>query len=382
MATVNQIYAMVNDAANEALGKQAITVKDTSTLVSLGDKVLSSATDKDAFYKALTDRIGATAIAVRAYRAKERSVMKNEMEWGIAYQKISYKWREAVANPGWVTETQANPFDVEPSTEAVQKIFSIIGTYSFEDSLPDQQLKTAFLGPDKMGAFITGIYTNMKNALELANEDLANLAIATLMAKAISEGKTTQKRYLLDEYNTAKGTDLTEAQALTNADFLKYASREINLVVKRVQKMSLLFNGEDIPRFTPEEKLVLEVLADFATATASYLEADTYHKELIALPHYEEVAYWQGSGTTFAFDDVSSINVQNDSVNSGNAVNTSGIIACVHDTDAASSIIYNRRSASIYNPRAERYNIFEKADKGFAVDPSENCVVFMLKAKG
>lgn len=380
MATVNQIYTIVNDSAREALGKNAIAVKDTSSLISLGDKVLSSAEDKDAFYKALTDRIGATAIAVRAYRAKERSVMKNDMEWGIAYQKISYKWRDSVANPSWITDTQANPFDVEPATEAVQKIFSVLGTYSFEDSLPDQQLRTAFLSAEKMGAFISGIYTNMRNALEIANEDLANLAIATLMATAISSEKATQKRYLLDEYNTANNSKLTEAQALKDADFLKYASREINLVVKRIQKMSLLFNSEDIPRHTPEDKLVIEVLADFATATASYLEADTYHKELIALPHYEEVAFWQGSGTTFAFSDVSSIDVQHDSVNSGEEVKASGIIACVHDIEAASSIIYNRRSASIYNPRAERYNIFEKADKGFAVDPSENCVVFMLKS--
>lgn len=380
MATVNQIYTIVNDSALEALGKNAITVKDTSTLVSLGDKVLSSAEDKDAFYKALTDRIGATAIAVRAYRAKERSVMKNDMEWGIAYQKISYKWRDSVANPSWITDTQANPFDVEPATEAVQKIFSVLGTYSYEDSLPDQQLRTAFLSAEKMGAFISGIYTNMRNALEIANEDLANLAIATLMATAISSEKATQKRYLLDEYNTANNLELTEAQALKDANFLKYASREINLVVKRIQKMSLLFNSEDIPRHTPEDKLVIEVLADFATATASYLEADTYHKELIALPHYEEVAFWQGSGTTFAFSDVSSIDVQHDSVNEGAEVKASGIIACVHDIEAASSIIYNRRSASIYNPRAERYNIFEKADKGFAVDPSENCVVFMLKS--
>ena len=42
MATVNQIYGMVNDCAKESMGAQAITVKDTATLVSLGNMVLSS----------------------------------------------------------------------------------------------------------------------------------------------------------------------------------------------------------------------------------------------------------------------------------------------------------------------------------------------------
>ena len=38
MATVNQIYGIVNDSASEALGT-AITVKDTAGLVSLGDRI-------------------------------------------------------------------------------------------------------------------------------------------------------------------------------------------------------------------------------------------------------------------------------------------------------------------------------------------------------
>ena len=144
MATVNQIYTMVNDSAKQAMGAEAITVKDTGTLVSLGDQVFSSDTNKEQFYKALTDRIGRTVIAVRAYTAKNRSVKRDEMEWGAVYQKISYKWKNSTANPSWNAETQADPFDVAIGTEAVQKLFSVIGTYSFEDSIPDYQLFTAF----------------------------------------------------------------------------------------------------------------------------------------------------------------------------------------------------------------------------------------------
>ena len=38
MATVNQIYSLVNDSAKEAIGSSAITAKDTGTLVSLGNQ--------------------------------------------------------------------------------------------------------------------------------------------------------------------------------------------------------------------------------------------------------------------------------------------------------------------------------------------------------
>ena len=385
MATVNQIFTMVNDSAKQAMGVEAITVKDTGTLVSLGDQVLSSDTNKEKFYNALVDRIGRTVIAVREYTPKDRAIKRDEMEWGAVYQKISYKMKEATSNGSWVTEQQVDPFDVAIGTEAVQKLFSKIGTYTYEDSIPDYQLFTAFTSASAMGAFISGIYTNMDNALKLAEENLANLAADTYMAGALIKGKATQKRNLLKEYNTATSAGLTVESCLKNVDFLKYASREIKTVIDNMKQMSVLYNAEGMPRFTPDDKLVVEVLGQFASATDTYLQADTFHNELTQLPNYEKVVYWQGSGTSFAFEDVSKINIQNSELitaqNATGAIEQSGIIAFVHDYDAAASIIYRRRSHSIYNPRAERYNIFEKADKGYAVDLSENGVVFYIAAE-
>lgn len=383
MATVNQIYSLVNDSAKQAIGLTAITVKDTGTLVSLGNQVLSNTENKDAFYRALTDRIGRTVIAVRAYAPKARAVKRDEMDWGIIYQKISFKLNSASANGTWNADKQSDPFNLQPQTEAVETLFSKMGTYTYEDSIPDTQLFTAFTSAERMGAFISGIYVNMDNALKLAEDNLANLAVNTYIAGALIKGKATQKRNLLKEYNTATGETLTVANCLRNADFLKFASREIKTVISNMEKFSVLYNAStDIPRFTPSDKLVVEILGQFASATASYLESNTYHKELVALPMYEEVAYWQGSGTGFAFNDVSTVSIVNESLatvgNETGTITQSGVIAFVHDVDAVASIIMNRRSNSIYNPRAERFNIFEKADKGYAVDLTENGVVFYI----
>lgn len=383
MATVNQIYLMVNDAASDALGEKTITAKDTASFVALGDKVLSSDTDKEQFYKALVDRIGRTVIAVRSYSAKKRSVKRDELDWGLIYQKISYKKRDAVENPSWATETQANPFDVEIQTEAVQKLFAVMSTYSFEDSIPDGQLFTAFTSASAMGAFISGIYTNMDNYMQLAEENLNDLAVDTYMAGALIKGKAPQKRNLLTEYNAANDTALTAEQALKNADFLKFAGREIKTAIGNMTRMSTIFNAEGFPRHTPEDKLVVEVLGQFASAMSTYLESDTYHKELVALPNYEEVTYWQAPGESFAFEDVSKINITNahlavQETNPTGTIEQSGIVAFIHDYDAVASVIYRHRRNSIYNPRAERLNIFDKAEQGYAVDLSENGVVFMI----
>mgnify|MGYP007050003483 CR=1 FL=1 len=75
MSTVNQIYTLINEVAQQTFGESAITVKDTSTLVALGDKVLSSDKDTDKFAKSLVDRIGRTIFSKLTQLKKALSPM-------------------------------------------------------------------------------------------------------------------------------------------------------------------------------------------------------------------------------------------------------------------------------------------------------------------
>lgn len=378
MATFNQIYTMVNDATAQMYGSEAITVKDTSSLVSLGEKVLSSETDKDVFFKTLVDRIARTIVAIREFETKERSVKRDAVNWGLFVQKISYKRKTAVENPSYDFTTQANPFDVKPSTEIIQKIFGEnIGIWSYEDVIPYDQMFTAFNSAAEMGAVIAGIYTNINNEYTMAKAALENLAVDTLIAGVIKKGKATQKRNVLAEFNTANGTSLTAPQALKNADFIKYVNREIYTTIGFMQEANELYNLENIIRQTPKDKLVVEILGMYASASAVYLEADTYHNELVKLPRYEEVNYWQGMGTEASFEDVSTIKIKNTGIDA-NEISQSGIIACIHDYDAVASFVDKPEVGSMANPRQRCLNVFYQAARNYGVDLSEKCVVFYM----
>ena len=378
MATFNQIYTMVNDATAQMYGSEALTVKDTSSLVSLGEKILSSDTDKEVFFKTLVDRIARTIVAIREFETKERSVKRDAVNWGLFVQKISYKRKTAVENPSYDFTTQANPFDVKPSTETIQKIFGEnIGVWSYEDVIPYDQMFTAFNSASAMGAVIAGIYTNINNEYTMAKAALENLAVDTLIAGVIKKGKATQKRNVLAEFNTANGTNLTVAQALKNADFIKYVNREIYTTVGFMQEANELYNLENIIRQTPKDKLVVEILGMYASASAVYLEADTYHNELVKLPRYEEVNYWQGMGTEASFEDVSSIKIKNTGIDA-EEISQSGIIACIHDYDAVAAFVDKPETGSMPNPRQRCLNVFYQAARNFGVDLSEKCVVFYM----
>ena len=150
-------------------------------------------------------------------------------------------------------------------------------------------------------------------------------------------------------------------------------------------KMSKVYNVDGYTTFTPRDRMVVEMLAEFASASDMYLQADTFHDELVKLPNYEEVPYWQGSGATFAFADCSKINVTHESLGDGetegsDTIEQGGIICFLHDIENVAAYFGRRRSWELPNPRSEVMIHGEKAEKGFAVDTHANSMVFYIAA--
>lgn len=393
---VTQIYAIVNDAANDALGKNAgVTKLDTTNFVSLG-KQLSSMGLLDGWFSALAKRISKTVIFARTYDAKRRSVLRDEMEWGAFIQKVYYKMPSAGANDTWLDKPvasgedegkykQASPYDVDESIEVKSVIFGNKGTWSIEIVRPLIQIKNAFLNEQSMFAFIDGIYVTIDNALKLEEERLEALAVNTGMALAISRGNAIN---VLNLYNAAHDDAIiTEDDALTNAEFIRVWSKAMGDNIEQMKNISTVYSPFEWETFTPEDKLVVEVLAQAASAADVYLQADTFHNELTKLPNYEKVSFWQSSGKKYAFEDVSKIDIENDGLTESGVfeadrVTQGGILAFVHDIEAVACSFYDRRTWEMVNPRAEVLIHGDKAEKGYAVDGNANALVFYIENAG
>ena len=383
---VNQISNIVNDAVKDALGKNAsATQLDASDIVSLG-KAIANYEAYEGFYKSLVNRIAQTVYFVRTYEGKTRSVLRDEHEYGAFVQKVYYEMPDAVDNATWDIPDasgaykQVSPYDVEGSIAVTSLIFGGKGTWSIEVLRPVEQIKSAFLSPSDMSAFIDGIYLTIENAYKVEEERLVALAVNTAMADSLEGGVS---RNLLAEYNANHAdATLTVAQALESADFLKYASMEINRVIDNMEVMSTAYNKVGYSTFTSKENLVVEMLAQFASASDMYLQADTFHNELTQLPNFEKIPFWQASGKKFAFADCSTINVKHDDLvtetNPTGEINQSGIICFVHDIENVACYFGNRRTWEMFNPRSEVMIHGEKAEKGYAVDEHANSVVFYM----
>ena len=378
MSKVEQIYTLVNETAKESMGEKAIAVKDVSSLIALGDSVLSSASDTENFLNTLVDRIARTVFSVRRYETDTEGMVRHPFEFGCIVQKIYVDMPEAKQNNSWEigTEGYTPVFAPVIKPTAKQKLFKGITTWEVDVTIPDYMLRTAFLNETSMATFIDAIFTAMDNMITLALENNANLTRASFIARKLKGGKPCGAINLLHEYNTLTSASLTVDGAMMNAEFLAWASRAINLWVKRMSKMSVLFNEEGYKRHTPKDKIVVNLLQDFTSACDTFLGANTFHDELVKLPMYDSVAYWQGAGESFDFNDTSAIKVK---IDESNTIEKKGIIGIVYDYEAMGVTLNERRSTSERNNHDEYTNYYNKANIGYFNDMSENGIVFYLE---
>ena len=180
MSKVSQIYNLVNQTAKESMGEQAITVKDVSSLIALGDSVLASNTDTENFLNTLVDRIARTVFSVRQYESDSEGMVRHPFEFGCIVQKIYVDLPEAKKNDAWeIGNGDYTPkFAPVIKPNAKQKLFNGITTWEVDVTIPDFMFRTAFTNETSMATFIDAIFTAMDNMMTLVLENNANLTRA------------------------------------------------------------------------------------------------------------------------------------------------------------------------------------------------------------
>ena len=380
---VKQIFTLVNDITSEITGKTDIVKEDLSNTVDVG-KELFSASDVDNYVKSLVNRIGKTIFVNRKYSGKVPSVVMDSWEFGSVLQKINADLPQATENESWelVNGTSYDPnVFYKPTVSA--KFFNSKVTFEVPLSFTERQVKESFNSASELNAFISMLYNAVEKSMTVKIDSLVMRTINNMIANTF-DGDATGVRAvnLLKAYNTAMGLSganvLTADKAITNKDFLRYASMQIALYADRLGTMSTLFNAGGKERFTPKDMLHIVLLSDFAEGAKIYLESDTFNKELVKLPTAETVPYWQGSGKSYSFADVSKINVQIAKGSTKKDVTLSGILGVMFDRDALGVCNLDRRVTTNYNPKAEFFSNWYKFDAGYFNDLNENFVLFYV----
>ena len=385
---VTQLHELVNTTTSEILGESGVVLEDLSNVVDIGKEIVNS-DNVDNYVKKLVNHIGKVVFKNRLYAGGVPSVLMDSWEYGSILEKVTADMPTATENESWKLENGVDYSpDVfyQPTVEA--KFFNSKVTFEIPLSFTERQVKESFSSKEQLNGFISMLTTSVENAMTVKLDALImrtinNMTAETLANELMGEDSidttsTTVKAVnLLTLFNEGKeaGQQVTKANALSNPDFIRFATYQIGLYSDRMSKISTLFNVGGKERFTPKDLQHIVLLSDFAKSAETYLTADLQNKEYVSLPKHDSVPYWQGSGENYSVDEISSINVK---TSSGSTVNVSGILGVMFDRDALGVTNLDRRVTTNYNPKAEFYTNFYKFDSGYYNDLNENFVVFFI----
>lgn len=384
---VKQIYTFVNNAVKQSIGETTILAEDLSNIIDVGTAIFN-ANACDNYVRSLVDAIGKVIFVERKYDGFAPKILMDSWEFGSVVEKIRCAIPEAVENPTWeLTDGEVYEQDKFTSPKITVKFFNSKTTFEVPVSITYRQVKESFTSVDKLNGFIEMIYISMDNGMTEKFDAMAQRLITNMVAETIHADYGTEELSsksgikavnLLKKYNDETGETLTVANALHSKEFLQYASNEIGLYVSRIQKMSKLFNISGVKKFTPRDLLHVVLLSDYVKATDSYLGSSTYHNELVALPKYEEVPYWQATGTDYSEN--GKISVAKLASDGKTAVAITGVLlGVIFDRDALGMTNYDRRVPTHANDHAEFWNLWYKQDCSYFNDLDENFVCFFIQ---
>lgn len=395
---VIKIYTLINSVSGEVLGKTDIVSEDLTGIVDLGKEVFNQ-NALDNYVKSLVNHIGKVIFVNRPYAGKVPSVLMDAWEFGSVLEKISADVPEAEENDTWdLTDGTSYDQDVFHKPTVTAKFFNSKVTFEVPVSITERQVKESFSNAAQLNGFISMIYAAVEKSMTIKADALImrtinNMIAETVLADAqafgataagdmagadLSSASTARCVNLLKLYNDKTGaeTQLTAAKAITDPDFIRFASYVMGTYADRLQSISAVFNVGGKERFTPKDMLHVVLLSDFAKAAQTYLYSDTFNRGDVLLPQAETVPFWQGSGQNYEFASTGNINIKE---SGGKAVEISGVLGVMFDRDALGVCNLDRRVTTNYNAKAEFFNNYYKFDAGYFNDTNENFVVFFIE---
>lgn len=395
---VKQIYTLINSVSGEVLGKTDIVTEDLTGIVDLGKEVFNQ-NAVDNYVKSLVNHIGKVIFVNRPYAGKVPSVLMDAWEFGSVLEKISADVPEAEENDTWnLTDGTSYNQDVFHKPTVTAKFFNSKVTFEVPVSITERQVKESFSNAAQLNGFISMIYAAVEKSMTIKADALImrtinNMIAETVLADAqafgataagdmagadLASASTARCVNLLKLYNdkTGASTKLTAAKAITDPDFIRFASYVMGTYADRLQSISTVFNVGGKERFTPKDMLHVVLLSDFAKAAQTYLYSDTFNRGDVLLPQAETVPFWQGSGQNYEFASTGNINIKE---SGGKAVEISGVLGVMFDRDALGVCNLDRRVTTNYNAKAEFFNNYYKFDAGYFNDTNENFVVFFIE---
>lgn len=395
MATLNNnaVASLLNSAYKQATGQIPDTALSLADFVDLGSNgTLASYTE--AFTKSLIACVVDNWFTDTSYRSEYRDKwFEDERKYGAIRQVVTVEVGDVQASHAW------QDFESGVSTAGsytlylpvvTAKLYGKTVSWELPIALTYEQWDDAFKDESSLADFVNYIFLVVDNKIALHLENTNdmnrnNFMAEKILAEADSDIDGVHKINLLAEYHANGGTaGTTVSNWKQDEDFLRFCAGRIDLYRKYMSKPTALFNTDGKVRFTPRDRMVLEVLADFNKTIETNSYANTFHDEWAKMPLFDEVAYWQAPSdeqgeeiSVFDFNSVSRINLVSAS---GENLAYSGIVAFLADKWAIMHTLRSHRVAvKNFDPEAINQYYYQFRDS-YMNNLGMNALVFTIES--
>lgn len=395
--TFEQVATVLTSIVKQATNQTVLTPTDTGSFVSVAQMALRA--NRDAVMNAISNVLERTIFSIRPYSAKMTGLEMDTFRWGGMMRKLSIAdtdWQDdpAYAWPATYDATQSpatgDGEEIDPWTikkpNVLQTNFYGASVYFDEMTIFEDQLETAFSGPEQLGSFLTLLMTNLSNRLELSNEGLRRGLVCNAIAAMKAENKAERNIHLLTEYNGATGNSFTVQDIYDPANFGAFSK----WMYARVAELSDLFTanstmfqtvitGKPILRHTPVEFQRIYMYSPLLRQIEARVLADTYHDTFLRYADVEALPYWQSIQSK---DTVSATPVYtgtDGSVVTGTAQVVEKVVGLIFDRDCMGMTVLDRRVLSTpVNTKGLYRNIHVHAKQRVVFDSTEKCALLLL----
>lgn len=387
--TANQIYEIVNEVAQQAMGLKDMAVVDNVGLVALGNAVLGSNETKNNFINALTDRIGRTIVSFRAYHSHFPDFERDSIEWGNILQKLKVAMPDAESDDSFGLEdgTSVDQYKIN-KPKVNQLLFTNETPWQTHITVHLDELEKAFVDSSAMGAFISGMFGEVQNRIELAMENLSMNCVNNFMIEMIKRKTQRPSRVinLVTEYNKAMGlaseNALKAVDALNTPEFLEFVVRKINTISSTMEYMTAdMFNDTAYAgdakntiysRHTPKSEQRMMLYIDLVNSLKTNINSKAFNMKEVAIDiPFQTVPFWQ------SLKSPDKITVQ--PASSGGTVSQGAVMGILFDREAMGT--FKNKYSSLTSPinaAGKYYNVFYHMITMYYNDLTENAVVFLL----
>lgn len=403
--TPKDAYSVMNSLVHQAVGRDDITVTDTSSFVSAGQLVLESGVEN--IFNALSVLIGRTIIASRPYEGKFRLISRQTADaFENRVRKISFYARDLEASGAFNTDVYTNlgaglsdtdgagsVWDQNPAIPVEMNFFSDF-VWSKSHTSYYEQIKVAFTDERSFIDFINGVMVEVQNDIESAIEARNRICVLDRIAgqKLLTDNGTLSPesaknltRLFNEEFNTHYSTDEILQEHLTA--LMEFWTALIKIDSDFMENRSVMYHDplkktiDDVDyvvlRHTPKARQRFIYYSPFFTKAKTRVLPEIFNPQYLGdlNQNGEGVDFWQSIKNPSAIDVTPALPNGAES----SEVKMSLVLGMLFDEEALMS---NNKFEGAYSSGLNAKHLYENTfwhyRFGVMNDYSENCLIYYM----